>query len=95
MFSSCFRVIYNVEITTATVSKTALQSFANNITTFQRTPERLNIDDVKATEGVTKIDDGTTDKSIYAWADSNGNGYWWTDAMIAYLPTSCSNLLKI
>ena len=82
----------NVEITSATVNKTALQSFAKTVKTFQKTSERLNIDDVKATDGVTKIDDGVTDKSIYAWSDSNGNGYWWTDAMIAYLPTNCSSL---
>ena len=92
----------NVEITTATVSKTALHSFARNITTFQRTPERLNIDDVKSIEGLKKIDDGTTDKSIYAWSDSDGNGYWWTNAMIAYLPSksyrlfdNCCNLVFI
>lgn len=82
----------NVEITNATVSKTALQSFAKTVTTFQKTSERLNIDDVKATEGVTKIDDGATDKSIYAWSDSDGNGYWWTNAMVAYLPDDCSEL---
>lgn len=82
----------NIEITSATVSKTALQSFAKTVTTFQKTSERLNIDDVKATEGLTKIDDGATDKSIYAWSDSNGNGYWWTDAMIAHLPDDCSDL---
>ena len=82
----------NVVITSATVSKTALQSFVKTVTTFQKTSERLNIDDVKATDGVTKIDNGATDKSIYAWADSNGNGYWWTDAMIAHLPDDCSKL---
>lgn len=82
----------NVEITSATVSKTALQSFAKTVTTFQKTSERLNIDDVKETDGVTKIDDGATDKSIYAWSDSDGNGYWWTNAMVAYLPDDCSEL---
>lgn len=85
----------NVEITKATVSKTALQSFAKTVTTFQKTPDRLNIDDVKAADGVTKIDDGATDKSIYAWSDSNGNGYWWTDAMIAHLPDDCSQLFGL
>lgn len=82
----------SVEINCATVSKTALNSFAKTVTTFQKTPERLNLDDVKATQGVVKIDDGTTEKSIYAWSDENGNGYWWTDAMIAYLPEDSSGL---
>lgn len=82
----------NVEITSATVKNTSLMSFARTVTTFQRTSERLNIDDVKSISGIRKIDDGTTDKSIYAWADSNGNGYWWTNAMIAYLPDDCSEL---
>lgn len=82
----------NVEITSATVDYSALRSAVLSVTTFQKTTERLNIDDVKTISGITKIDDGTTDKSIYAWSDSDGNGYWWTDAITAYLPSNCSNL---
>lgn len=75
----------SIEITKSTISNTALKAFIKNVTTFQKTSEKMNIDDVKAINGAKKIDDGRTSKSIYAWSDSNGNGYWWTDAMVAYL----------
>ena len=44
-------------------------------------------------DGAVKIDDGTTNKSVYAW-DSTGNGdiVWWSDAENVYLPEDSSYL---
>ena len=77
----------------ATVSKSALNTFiGTTAVSFQRTQENLNIDDVKADSKYVKIDDGATDYSIYAWLDNSKNGYWWTDAITAYLPKVSSGL---
>lgn len=71
----------------ATVSKSKLSSFLDSTAvSFQRTQESLNIDDVRFDSKYTKIDDDTTDYSIYAWIDGKNNAYWWTDAVTAYLP---------
>ena len=79
----------------ATVSKSALNTFiGTTVVSFQRTQENLNIDDVKADSKYVKIDDGTTNYSIYAWKDSSNNGYWWTDAITAYLPEDSSYLFN-
>jgi surface protein len=84
----------NVEINTATFSKSALKNFTKSLTTFQRTSDRLNIDDVKAMSNIVRLDDKTTDKIIYGWKDSNYRGYWWSNAMITYLPTDSSGLFQ-
>lgn len=80
------------EKTMVGISRTALNSFAKTVSTFQKTSENLNIDDVKEIDGVVKIDSNQNNKVVYAWSDSEGNGYWWTNAMTACLPTDCYNL---
>ena len=40
-----------------------------------------------------KIDDGTTNKSIYLYKNGD-NFYWWSDAERVYLPKDCSLLFK-
>ena len=55
-------------------------------------------EEVLAISGVTKVDDNTTSKSIYFWAETDENDsskchiYWWSDAAIVYLPSDSSSL---
>ena len=43
------------------------------------------VQELIANQKAKKIDDGTTDYDIYAWLDSNGTVYWWSNAKNVYL----------
>ncbi len=49
--------------------------------------------DAAPAANAVKVDDGTTDYSIYAWCDEDAQIiYWWTDAAVAFLPEDASNM---
>ena len=78
----------------------------NNVKTFQKSNKSLNIDDVLADDNMVKIDEKSVylsgaslkartstennDPVVYAYADEDGNGYWWSNATRVYLPSDCS-----
>ena len=77
-----------------------------NAVSFTRNTS-LNLEEVKKLDGAKKIDDDTTDRSIYFWTESkevtNEQGetaeelhaYWWSDAEIVFFPEDSSKMFLL
>ncbi|MCR4585971.1 MAG: DUF285 domain-containing protein, partial [Lachnospiraceae bacterium] len=81
---------------TATIANKRFSDFIGWKQTYdmqQVTDESFTIDYVKDSLKATRVDDENTGRSIYAWYEGT-TLKWWTDAVIAYMPADCSDMLK-
>ena len=85
---------------TATIDRTKWQNSVTNMSyssslplrtasSFRQNTSYASVDDLPS--GAVRIDDATTDFSVYFWKDGN-NAYWWSDAEIVYLPADASGM---
>ncbi len=86
----------NRKLPIATISRDSWNSDAMGLlqsaTSFSRNTE-LTLEQVKDKSGAKKIDDGTTDRSVYVWMEGDA-AYWWSDADIIYFPEDCSDMFS-